>query len=149
MRSPTADRWGNAKVRGFEHLLDGRDRLASDHPRGRDDLARAVQLFVSDHAHDPNLDPTAIAAAFHLSRRSLYALLEPLGLSPGELIRRERIARAARLLQTDDVSVETVAYRSGFTDPRTFSRAFRSVHGVTPGAYRRRFRTAIGLTTVN
>ncbi|MGF7234580.1 MAG: helix-turn-helix domain-containing protein [Frankia sp.] len=107
-------------------------------------LARSVRQFIADHAHDPRLDPSAVAAAFHLSRRSLYDLLQQESASPGELIRRERTAQAARLLQTQEAPVESIGSRCGFTDARTFSRAFASVYGVTPGVYRREHRAAAG-----
>lgn len=116
--------------------------LGEQHSTSKAVLARSVRQFIADHAHDPGLEPATVAAAFHLSRRSLYDLLQQEGVSPGELIRRERTARAARLLQTESAPVESVGYRCGFTDSRTFSRAFASVHGVTPGAYRRAHRAA-------
>jgi AraC-like DNA-binding protein len=96
-------------------------------------LTRQVRQFIIDNATTPTLTPDAVAAAFHLSRRTLYALLEQETISPGELIRDARLARAVRLLEP----VETISHRSGFSDPTTFRRCFKRAHAMTPAEYRR------------
>jgi len=52
-----------------------------------------------------------------------------------EYIQDLRIRTAEELLATD-ISVTEVAYRTGFHDPASFSRAFKNTTGITPTRYR-------------
>jgi AraC-like DNA-binding protein len=56
--------------------------------------------------------------------------------SPYEYLMRLRMNIAAQRLQKPDVLVKQVAYELGFTDPFHFSRAFKRVFGLSPGAFR-------------
>ncbi|WP_330640095.1 helix-turn-helix transcriptional regulator [Acetatifactor aquisgranensis] len=56
------------------------------------------------------------------------------GVSLSEYIRRRRMSQAAFKLQRTDEKVLDVALKYGYTSPTSFSRAFQSVHGITPAA---------------
>lgn len=55
-----------------------------------------------------------------------------LGMTPGELVQRLRVAHAAHLLETSNASVEEVAARVGYADPAAFRRVFRRFAGDSP-----------------
>jgi len=55
-------------------------------------------------------------------------------------ITRSRMSECRQLLQHTDESVEVVAARCGFASPSHFHRAFRRVHGMPPGQWRRLHR---------
>ncbi|MEV7135895.1 helix-turn-helix domain-containing protein [Arthrobacter sp. NPDC093128] len=98
----------------------------------------SVKQFVREHACDANLDPSTVAAAFHISLRQLYNLFTEAGQSPAEMIRQRRLDLAQGMLVNDPKRpVATIAYECGFTDSSTFTRAFRANTGQTPAAYRR------------
>jgi AraC-like DNA-binding protein len=108
------------------------------HPESSDALTRErIIRFVSRHAHDPDLDANAVAVACGFSRRTLYRALAGGGDSLTALIRRERVARARRMLRSrPDRPLSAVAQECGFGGPAQLHRAFRTVTGTTPGAYR-------------
>ncbi|MGD1083893.1 MAG: AraC family transcriptional regulator [Verrucomicrobiota bacterium] len=56
--------------------------------------------------------------------------------SPYVCLRRLKMNQAAEQLHQPDVLVKEVAARSGFRDPFSFSRSFKSVFGVSPQAFR-------------
>ena len=60
-----------------------------------------------------------------------------LGQSPRGVLQRLRIEHAVRLLATTDLTAGEVAAACGFYDQSSFTRQFRAVLGLTPGAYRR------------
>ncbi len=60
-----------------------------------------------------------------------------LGMSPRGVLQRLRIEHAVRLLSTTDLTAGDVAALCGFYDQSSFTRQFRAVLGLTPGAYRR------------
>lgn len=102
-----------------------------------------MRQFIRAHCGNPSLDPAAVAAAFHVSRRQLYNMFQLAGHSPAEAIRRARIDRACTLLRNDpERAVTQIAFEAGFADATTFSRVFSSTHGVTATQWRRGDRAA-------
>lgn len=86
---------------------------------------------------DPQLNPTAIAAATSLSVRALYLLFEARGDTVARYVKRRRLARArSELERRPDLTVAAVAHRWGFNDQASFARAFRAQYGTTPGQAR-------------
>lgn len=72
-----------------------------------------------------------------MSRSVFYrTFVNELGIAPNQLIIRERIALAKRLLDAH-YSVKEAGYASGFTDINYFVRSFRHHEGVTPGEYKK------------
>jgi AraC-like DNA-binding protein len=79
-----------------------------------------------------------IATAAGLSVSQLERLCRrTLGLSPRSLLQRLRVEEAARKLTTTDSSAAAIASACGFYDQASFTRQFRAVVGMTPGAFRR------------
>ncbi|MEQ8659201.1 MAG: helix-turn-helix domain-containing protein, partial [Gammaproteobacteria bacterium] len=79
-----------------------------------------------------------LAAALHLTTRTLQRRLLAEGTSYSSVLREVRIERAEALLRQPSVRIEAIAWRLGFQGPDAFSRAFRRWCGAPPSAYRRR-----------
>ena len=107
--------------------------------RGRTD-ARILRVMEHIASHlDGDLSVTALAKVAHLSRSRLTHLFsEHLGASPQRFVERERMARAAQLLDFSDLSIGEIARAVGWDDPLYFSQRFRASHRMSPTAYRRR-----------
>ncbi|MFG1793022.1 helix-turn-helix domain-containing protein [Nocardia sp. NPDC049149] len=98
-----------------------------------------VQAFIEQHLGDPDLSPATIAAAHHISTRTLHKLFEPDEHTVTVSIRRRRLEHCrADLLDPSllDRPVSVIGARWGFRDPAGFSRAFRAAYGVPPTEYR-------------
>jgi AraC-like DNA-binding protein len=80
----------------------------------------------------------SVAAVLHLSARTLHRRLEAEGTRFGEVLDGVREGRARRLLRETALPLAEVAYRAGFADLATFSRAFKRWTGLPPGAFRQR-----------
>jgi two-component system response regulator YesN len=52
------------------------------------------------------------------------------------LLQRLRLEHAVRLLSTTTLTAGEIASACGFYDQSSFTRQFRAVLGLTPGAYR-------------
>jgi AraC family transcriptional regulator len=63
-----------------------------------------------------------------------------LGAPPHRWVVRERIRRAAELLEGTDEPISVIALSCGFADQSHFTRTFREAVGASPGAWRRRRR---------
>ena len=74
--------------------------------------------------------------AFDLGERALQRLcLDRVGLSPKWLIQRRRLHDAVERLKAGQASVGAVAAELGYADQAHFTHDFRTVTGMTPGAY--------------
>ena len=105
-------------------------------------LAR-VQAYALARLGDPALSPELIAAAHHLSLRTLQRLFQANELTVAEWIRQTRLERCRRDLtdpEYDDRAVSDIARRWGFADPAHFSRTFKNRYGQSPQAYREQNR---------
>ena len=95
----------------------------------------------------PELSPAMIAAAHHISLRSLHQLFHDEGLTVAGWIRQRRLERCRRDLSDPALAsrpVAAIAARWGFSSPGDFSRAFRAVHGLPPAEYRMSARIVKG-----
>jgi AraC-like DNA-binding protein len=77
-----------------------------------------------------------VAKKMHMSVRTLKRKLEADGTSFSELLDEERRGKAMVLLRRDDLAIEEVAARLGYSDAANFTRAFRRWTGTTPKAFR-------------
>lgn len=106
-----------------------------------------IHAFIQLHLGDPELSPAAIAAAHHVSTRTLHALFQRQDETVAGWIRRRRVEAARRELadpRPDARSLAAIAARCGFSSPSRFSQAFQAAYGMSPQAYRQRARTSTG-----
>jgi AraC-like DNA-binding protein len=117
----------------FAHVLEAEDTVG---PRVRTTRIRA---FIEQHLADPGLTPGAVADAHHISVSYLHRLFQQEEVTVAALIRRQRLERARREL-TDPALLTTPVYaigsRWGFPRAADFTRAFRSIYGMSPRDYR-------------
>ena len=66
-------------------------------------------------------------------RRSFYNVV---GLSPINYLLKLRLKKAALLLDSSDLSITEIAYRTGFSDSNYFIRQFKKFSGTSPLKYR-------------
>jgi AraC-like DNA-binding protein len=77
-----------------------------------------------------------IADALHVSNRTLQRKLKDEGTSFMDLLQNTRMQLACKYLRQPSRSVVETAYMLGFSEPSTFSRAFKRWTGLAPAAYR-------------
>jgi AraC family transcriptional activator of pobA len=65
---------------------------------------------------------------------------EQTGLTVTEHIQNRSVLEAKRLLFFTDMSVSETCYQTGYNDPVHFGKLFRKVTGLTPLAFRKKFR---------
>lgn len=74
----------------------------------------------------------ACCSEYHFTR--MFSFLA--GITLSEYIRRRRLTLAALELSHSDIKIIDVALKYGYTSPDSFTRAFQSMHGVTPSEAR-------------
>ncbi|MGL5017204.1 MAG: helix-turn-helix domain-containing protein, partial [Luteolibacter sp.] len=99
-------------------------------------MVKALRFIREDPARVMNVNDVARKAG--LCRRALELRFQNLlGRSPASEIRRVRIDHAIDLLQRTNLSVATVAERSGFSSPEYMASVFRSQLATSPLHYRK------------
>jgi AraC family transcriptional activator FtrA len=96
--------------------------------------------WVRQHLRE-DLSIATLARSSGLSPRTLQRRFEETtGLSPGEWVLQERLARARFLLETEPTTtLEDIATATGFGSLATLRHHFRARLDTTPNAYRRQF----------
>jgi len=103
------------------------------------DVLTAVR-FIRDNIHK-HITVGSLLKLLPVNRRFLERRFkEHLGRTPLQEIRRVRIEKAKELLSGTDLSMPAVAKRSGFANPERLANVFHASIGMTPTAYRRKFR---------
>lgn len=103
-------------------------------------LLHRIKFFIRSRLAEPGLTPAAIAAAHHISPRTLHYLFQDDGGTVGEFIREARLERCRADLTDPRLasrSIAAIAADAGFSDAATFSRAFKARYGIPPGEFRR------------
>jgi AraC-like DNA-binding protein len=77
-----------------------------------------------------------IASSLHISNRTLQRKLKDEGTSFMDLLQDTRLQLARKYLRQPNRSVVETSYLLGFSEPSTFSRAFKRWTGVAPAEFR-------------
>lgn len=92
-----------------------------------------IQDCPSESPHVRDVAKIVGVHAVHLAR----AFRTFIGCTPGDLLRARRLELAAAALMRSESPLAEIALAGGFSDQAQFTKAFRRMYGVAPGAYRR------------
>jgi transcriptional regulator GlxA family with amidase domain len=109
----------------------------------RDAVIGECQSWIAGHypLHNP---VERMAARSGLSLRTFARRFRAAtGYAPIDYVQALRVEEAKQLLETADTGIDEIGAAVGYADPASFRRIFKRKAGVTPAAYRRRFR-AVG-----
>jgi AraC-like DNA-binding protein len=106
---------------------------ARSHP-----LSHEAMVYVRSHLAS-QLDGESVAEALGVSRKTLCTRFRnETGETFAAYVRRLRVERARRLLDTTDYSIAQIAYRTGFSSQSHLQTAFKNATGYTPREWRMR-----------
>jgi DNA-binding response OmpR family regulator len=98
-------------------------------------LEKAVTL-ITKHISDLSFGVEILADNMAMSRSLLFKKISSLtGESPIELIRRVRLEKAAKLIESNGGNISEIALEVGFSNPSYFSECFRKQFGIAPSQY--------------
>jgi transcriptional regulator GlxA family with amidase domain len=127
----------------FLHRPGGQTQFASPVwvPRAERSAVRAVQSLVeASPAGDHRLPALAAVAAMSV-RHFTRVFTAEVGETPSRFVERTRLEAARQELETTGDTLDVVAARCGLGSAETLRRVFQRHLGVSPDAYRRRFRS--------
>lgn len=97
-------------------------------------LAQARRVLSAPHGPPPDLEQ--LARMLQTSTRTLRRSLHHMNTSYSELLEESRRARAVEWVHGTAMTFERIAHELGFSNVRSFRRAFKRWTGDTPGAAR-------------
>ena len=96
-----------------------------------------ILRYIGEHCHE-QLTLGQLAEQEHLSTPYLSSFFEKhMGVNFTTYYTNLRLERAMHDLLYTDITVEQVAAKNGFSDPRAYVRAFKKRYGVLPSQYRK------------
>lgn len=102
----------------------------------------AILQYVSAHSSE-SLSLASIGQALGYSPKYVSLCLSDVeGINLFYLINSFRAERAKELLKNTGLKIIDIAYECGYSNEKSFYRAFLQVTGMTPGQYRKKRRTA-------
>ena len=103
-----------------------------------------IRRFFRTHFAE-NVGVADLAAELELSEsRTIHVLLETFGRGFSQLLTRERLANADKLLAESDLPLRKIARMTGFSSEFYMSSVFRKVYRITPGERRKQNRKRSG-----
>ncbi|SHN43499.1 GlxA family transcriptional regulator [Cryptosporangium aurantiacum] len=119
----------------------GQAQFIAHEPPAPDGLSLQPLLAWLEENLGQELTLDRIARQASLSPRTLSRRFrEQTGTTPQQWLTRVRLRRAQHLLETTGHPVERIAAQTGFPSPSTFRDRFKRLVGVSPAAYRSKFR---------
>jgi signal transduction histidine kinase/ligand-binding sensor domain-containing protein/DNA-binding response OmpR family regulator len=98
-----------------------------------------VYEILENHYTDKDFSLDQFANKMFMSRSLLYKKIKSLtDMSVTDFINFFKVKKASRLLRQKEISISEVAYKTGFSDPKYFSRIFKKFYGMPPSDYANR-----------
>ncbi|MCL3780088.1 hybrid sensor histidine kinase/response regulator [Prolixibacteraceae bacterium JC049] len=127
------------RARAIKHYQQSEDTSIELITQNSLDKGLVDQLceLIEKHIDNSELNVELLASEVGLSRSQLTRKLTSIAdLAPGQFIQNYRLKKAAYLLKNSELNVSEIAYKTGFSDPKYFSRNFKKLFDVTPSEYR-------------
>ena len=119
----------------FQGSQVAEQEIVESHLEDRDkQFLKQLHAIIQQNLSDSEFSVEDIGKQIGLSRVQLYRKVKAMtGSSVVDLLRKARLAKAKRLLETRSMSVSEVAYDVGFSAPSYFTKCFKEEYGILPG----------------
>jgi len=110
------------------HLISNQD----------EEIMVKVMQIIEENIDNNTFSVEDLGTFVGLNRTSFYYKLKSLtGYSPVEFIRDIRLKRAAQLIINNQLLIKEIAYMTGFSDIKYFTKSFKKKYNMTPMEYRK------------
>jgi len=112
-----------------------------------DAIVLQAQQWLSEHLDSNNPIEEVVKLSGMAERSFKRRFNKATGYAPIVYIQNLRVEAAKRQLESSDKSFDEISYTIGYEDPAFFRRLFKRTTGLTPGAYRKKFRVPLVYST--
>ena len=119
----------------YQGTKEAEKEISEAHLEDRDkQFLKQLQAIIQKNLSYSEFGVEDMGQQIGLSRVQLYRKVKAMtGSSVVDLLRKARLAKARRLLETRSMSVSEVAYEVGFSAPSYFTKCFKDEYGMLPG----------------
>lgn len=119
----------------YQGAQEAEKEISESHLEDRDkQFLKQLQAIIQKNLSDSEFGVEDMGRQIGLSRVQLYRKVKAMtGSSVVDLLRKARLVKARRLLETRSMSVSEVAYEVGFSAPSYFTKCFKEEYGMLPG----------------
>lgn len=119
----------------YQGTKEAEKEISEAHLEDRDkQFLKQLQAIIQKNLSDSEFGVEDMGQQIGLSRVQLYRKVKAMtGSSVVDLLRKARLVKARRLLETRSMSVSEVAYEVGFSAPSYFTKCFKEEYGMLPG----------------
>jgi AraC-like DNA-binding protein len=97
-----------------------------------------INVLIQANLEKEDFDTNTLCKAMGMSRTQLFRRLKPLiRQAPANYIKTMRLQKAKELLETTDVTVSEVAFKTGFQTVSHFTKIFQKQYDVLPSTFKR------------
>ena len=121
-------------------IFGAAERQEISESEGDDGRIVIAHQYIKDNA-TLGITTGDVARYCHVSERQLQRLFAATGDGVAACIRRARVRAAEQLLAKTELSLAEIAERTSLGDEFYFNACFKRENGMTPGAYRKAFKS--------
>jgi DNA-binding response OmpR family regulator len=105
-----------------------------------EELLKKAFKIVEENISNEQFDIPFFSSELGVSRTMLFTKIKAwTNFTPNEFIHEIRMKRAAQLLEQNKINISQVCYKTGFKNPKYFSKCFQKKYGLTPSQYQYKF----------
>jgi AraC-like DNA-binding protein len=102
-----------------------------------------INTLIKVNLENESFDSNALCKAMYLSRTQLFRRMKSLiRQAPANYIKTVRLQRAKELLESSDLTVSEITYKTGFQTISHFTKIFKNQYGIPPSVYRQNNKSA-------
>ncbi len=104
----------------------------------KDGFLKELKRVIEANLENPDFSISELCKEIGVSRSQLHRRVKSYtSLSTSLFIRRIRMLKAKELLQSTDLNISEIAYKTGNTSPQNFSKYFIEEFGISPSVFRK------------
>ncbi len=114
----------------FRNLIYTKDQAEGDF------LKKCLNI-IYENIENENFTLTSLSKKMNMSRSSFYRrIVETTAIKPVDFIKKAKLNYAAKLiLSNGNKTINEISWRSGFSDPKYFSKCFIQEFGINPSSF--------------
>lgn len=107
-------------------------------------LKEKIISYIQENYTDPNLSLASIAHELDMTEQYLSQFFKKyIGQNFSSYLENLRIEYACSLLREHDLSINEIAYKTGYNSDKAFRRAFKRVSGISPTSFRENIKNGM------
>jgi YesN/AraC family two-component response regulator len=105
------------------------------------DRINIIMHFITSGFHEA-ISLNDLASQFNISESAIsHFIRKKTGKTFSQLLNEVRVGNACKLLTTTEASISEICFRSGMDNISYFNRKFKSIRGMTPSTFRKKYKT--------